>query len=190
MFRWKGGFYFMKKYFTFSVYDMCEIGLLVAAAIVLDLPFLKFKLFSNGGSISLTMLPLFILAIRQGPFKGFLAAGVIYGCIDCLIDGNPASSIPLDYLLGYGSAFVLGFTNDICRKGLTTKKYIVCALLCLLATFIRLCFGTLSGIVQWETPFVDSLIYNMTYILPTGGFATIGTLLLLKPSEQVGRKLA
>ena len=164
---------------------MCEIGLLVAAAIILDLPFVKFKIFANGGSISLAMLPLFLLALRQGPFKGFIAAGIIYGCIDCLIDVNPISSIPLDYLVGYGSACLVGFTEIICKKDVNLKKYLVCAALCLAATFVRLCAGTLSGVVQWNTPFIESLIYNMTYVIPCGILGLIGMMCLLKPNELV-----
>ena len=163
------------------------MGLLVAAAIILDLPFIKFKIFANGGSITFAMLPLFILSLRQGPIKGFIGAGIIFGCLDCLIDGNPIASIPLDYLLGYGSAALLGFTEFICHEKLDLKKYIVCAILCLAATFLRLVAGTLSGMLLWETPFVESLIYNMTYILPTGGFALVGLLILLKPNEIIGR---
>ena len=166
---------------------MCEMGILVAAAIILDLPFLKFKVFANGGSITFAMLPLFILALRQGPFKGFIGAGIIFGCIDCLVDGEPIASIPLDYLVGYGSAAIVGFTELVYKGKLDVKKYIVCGLFCLIATFVRLVGGTLSGMLLWETPFVESLVYNATYIVPTGLFALVGLLLLLKPNEQIGR---
>lgn len=164
------------------------MGILVAGAIILDLPFLKFKIFANGGSITFAMLPLFILALRQGPIKGFIGAGLIFGCLDCLIDGNPIISIPLDYLVGYGSAAIVGFTEIVHKGPLNVRKYVDCGIMCLCATFIRLVAGTLSGMWLWETPFVESLIYNMTYILPTGGFALIGLLLVLKPNEQIGRK--
>lgn len=166
---------------------MCEMGILVAAAIILDLPFLKFKVFANGGSITFAMLPLFILALRQGPFKGFIGAGIIFGCIDCLIDGEPIASIPLDYLVGYGSAAIVGFTELVYKGKVDVKKYIFCGLFCLAATFVRLVGGTLSGMFLWETPFVESLVYNATYIVPTGLFALVGLLLLLKPNEQIGR---
>ena len=124
---------------------------------------------------------------RQGPFKGFIGAGIIFGCIDCLVDGEPIASIPLDYLVGYGSAAIVGFTELVYKGKLDVKKYIVCGLFCLIATFVRLVGGTLSGMLLWETPFVESLVYNATYIVPTGLFALVGLLLLLKPNEQIGR---
>jgi len=46
----------------FVVRDIVEIAMLVAIAVVLDLDFLKFTVFPAGGSVGLTMVPLFILA--------------------------------------------------------------------------------------------------------------------------------
>lgn len=165
---------------------MCEIGILVAAAIILDLPFIKFKLFANGGSISLCILPLFILCLRQRPFKGFLASGVIFGLIDCLMDGEPIYSIPLDYLVGYGSCCLVGLTNIVHKGDINYRKYVDCALLGLAATFIRLAAGTASGMIFYSVTFEESLILNMTYILPCGGISIVALLLLLKPLENIG----
>ncbi len=92
-----------------SVREMVEMAMLVAVAILLDLDFLKITINADGGSISLTLLPLLVLAFRHGPLKGFLAAGVVYGFITCLLDGHGFGTFPLDYLLGYGSVGVAGF---------------------------------------------------------------------------------
>ena len=48
-----------KKY---TVQEICETAILVALAVVLD-QFLKIQIQANGGSISFSALPLFIIAI-------------------------------------------------------------------------------------------------------------------------------
>ena len=45
----------------------------------------------------------------------------------------------------------------------------------------RLTASTISGMVFWETPFVESLIYNALYILPSGGFCLAALIVLYKP---------
>ena len=67
--------------------DIVEIAIFVSFAIVLDLPFFKIRIGANGGSISLVMIPLCIIALRKGTIKGFIAAGFVYGILNCLLDG-------------------------------------------------------------------------------------------------------
>ena len=61
----------MKKTFGFNVHDIVEIAMLSALSIVLD-QFLKIRIGATGGSINLAMLPLLIISLRHGPFKGFI----------------------------------------------------------------------------------------------------------------------
>ena len=73
-----------KSVFGFSVRDIAEIAILVALALGLDK--LKISVGATGGSVNFAMFPLFVIALRHGPFKGFIAGGIVYGLISCLLD--------------------------------------------------------------------------------------------------------
>lgn len=181
----------MKKCFVFTVKDIVEIAMLVAAAIVLDLPFLKIRIGSNGGSISFSMIPLFLIAFRKGLFKGFIGIGVVYGLITCFIDGWGIQTYPLDYLLGYGSLSIVGlFSNLVFPKNVdkySFKGIMYLILSIAVAAFLRLCFATLSGIVIYELDFVGSLVYNIIYVLPSSVIAIALLIVLYKPILAINR---
>lgn len=181
----------MKKYFVFSVKDIVEIAMLVAVAIVLDLPFLKIRIGSNGGSISFSVIPLFILAYRKGFFKGFIGIGVVYGLLTCLIDGWGFQTYPFDYLLGYGSLSLVGLFSPLCFPK-NENKYSIYGILfviisILVASVCRLLFSTISGIIFYELNFISSLAYNSLYILPSSGIAIAVIIVLYKPILSVNR---
>ncbi|MFA5283636.1 MAG: energy-coupled thiamine transporter ThiT [Bacilli bacterium] len=170
----------------YSVYDIVESAMLIALAIGLDLPSLKIQLGANGGSISFTMIPLFILALRQGPVKGLLGCGIVYGFITCILDNWGLFSFPFDYLLGYGSIAIMGFFNKLIfaedNKKMTIKGICFIVLGSVLAITGRLLSSTLSGIIFYEMKsFWDSLIYNAIYILPSGAIVIISLIALYKP---------
>ena len=175
----------------FSVRDIAEMAMLVALAIGLDLPGLKIQIGANGGSISFTMIPLLIIALRLGMFKGFIAAGIIYGSITSVLDGWGMQYYLFDYLLAYGSLAVIGlFSKQILRedKGYPWMNIIFLVVGVILAITLRLAFATLSGVIFYETGFVESLIYNSLYILPSGGGALVVLILLLKPLMIVNKR--
>ena len=170
----------------YSIYDIVESAMLVALAIGLDLPSLKIQLGANGGSISFTMIPLFILALRQGPVKGLLGCGVVYGFITCILDNWGLFSFPFDYLLGYGSIAIVGFFNKLIfaenNRKVTIKGICFIVLGSMLAITGRLLSSTLSGIIFYEMQtFWDSLIYNAIYILPSGAIVIASLIALYKP---------
>ena len=72
----------MKKgLFGFNVHDMVEIAIICAFSIILDKS-LKIPVNGAAGSINLSMLPILILTLRHGWFKGFFAGGIIFGIIE------------------------------------------------------------------------------------------------------------
>lgn len=175
----------------YSVYEIVESAMLIALAIGLDLPGLKIQLGANGGSISFTTVPLLILALRQGPLKGFIGIGVVYGLITCLLDGWGLYTYPFDYLLGYGSLAILGFFKPLILSEKQTKYNVKGALFIVLGTFLsviaRLAAATLSGMIFYDLDFVGSLIYNMIYVLPSGAAAIVVLLALYKPLINIDR---
>ena len=81
---------------------MVEIALSVALAVVLN--FLKPIQLPYGGSVSLVMLPIIVIALRRGVLVGILT-GALYGVIDAQID--PYVVHPVQYLLDYPVAYAL-----------------------------------------------------------------------------------
>lgn len=179
----------LNKKNMYSTYDIVEGAMLIAIAIALDLPGLKIRLGSGGGSISFTCVPLLILALRQGPIKGFIGAGIVYGLITCLLDGWGLFTYPFDYLLGYGSLCIVGFFKPLifANEKITFKGILFLSLGIVISIFVRLCAGTLSSIVLYEYKFVAALTYNIIYILPSGGISLALILLLYKPLLMIDR---
>lgn len=131
------------------------------------------------------MIPLFIMAFKKGPFKSFLGIGIVYGLITCLTDGSPFYSLPLDYILGYGIISIVGFVSPLCEKITCRRTYVWTLILSIIAILLRLLFSTISGIIFYELNFIGSLVYNLTYILPSGGICIALFLILLKPLDKV-----
>ena len=112
-----------KATFGFNINDIAEIAILCSLAIVLD-QFCKIPLGATGGSINLSMLPLYIIALRHGWFKGFIGGGIIYAVTTCIIDGYGFQFFPLEYFVAYGSVGILGiFANFIYKKFNKNNKY-------------------------------------------------------------------
>ena len=85
---------------TSRVRIAAEIGLTVALSAVLGL--MTVWSMPQGGSVSLVMLPIFVLALLRGPAVG-IAAGALYGLVDFMI--KPYVFHPVQVLLDYPVAF-------------------------------------------------------------------------------------
>lgn len=173
-----------------AIRDMVEIAILVALAIVFDLPFLKIKMGANGGSISFEMVPLIILALRHGPIKGFLANGIIYGFLSCILGGYGLAYFPFDYLLAFGSLALIGvFRSLIFKKdqkpGYKIIPMVILAVSIILSVTLKLFFHTISGVVFWNTPFVASIIYNLLPNLVSGLISVATVLALYGPLTRM-----
>lgn len=176
---------------TYSTSEIVETAIFVALAVALDLPGMKIQLNAAGGSISFTMIPLFIIALRQSPLKTFISCGVIYGVITCILDGHNFFSYPLDYLLGYGAIAITSYFSYMSGKKLLKNPvldYVALALFIALSGVARLAASTLSGIIFYETDFVASLVYNAAYVLPSAGICIVAILLLYTPIKKINQK--
>lgn len=182
-----------------SVRDISEMGMLIGVAFVLNL----LKLFSigpDGGSVNLQMVPLFVLALRRGPVKGFIACGIVYGLLTCLTDGYGFASYPFDYLIGFGSTAVIGFFRPLIfvdesgaysqfgENGRTAvaETFIFVAGFC--ATLLRMAGSTISSMVLYEYTFVAALAYNATYIPLSGLFGIIALMALYIPLTKIEKR--
>lgn len=163
------------------VHTLAEGAVMIALSAVLSL--LSLRLWPDGGSIDLVMIPITVFALRAGPGWGF-AAGLIYGLIDCLLSGGVAygwASILLDYLVAYS---MVGFA------GFFTKKP---ALGALVACAARLFVHVISGVVIWgqwmpeefiglpmTNIWVYSLLYNGTFMACNAILAVAAVAILAK----------
>ncbi|WP_366924685.1 energy-coupled thiamine transporter ThiT [Metallumcola ferriviriculae] len=139
---------------------MVETGMLVGLAMALNM--LKLFEMPQGGSVSLEMIPIFILAIRWGTGTG-LIGGLLFGVGQLLLGAK--IYYPMQALLDYPIAFTLLGLTGLWRKhfyfGITA------------ATLARGFAHVLSGVIFFAeyTPvgqnvWIYSLIYNGSYLLP------------------------
>ena len=124
-------------------------------------------------------------------FKGFIGAGIIYGAITSMLDGWGMQYYLFDYLLAYGSLSVIGLFSPLIFKKENKTVWLSIIFLVIgvvVAVTLRLAFATLSGMIFYETSFIESLAYNALYILPSGGGALALLLLLYKPLEMINKR--
>ena len=159
---------------------LAEASLVIALAFVLGqitvfrMPF--------GGSISLEMIPLILLALRQGPLVG-VVAGAVYGFLDLAI--NPFVVHPVQVLLDYPLAFAALGLAGFFRP--TVRGAIFGTVVAVLARFACHFF---SGVVFFASyapegwnPYLYSAAYNAAYLVPSLALALVVVVVLLRALE-------
>lgn len=153
---------------------MAEIS--ISAALALVFSFIKVTPVSQGGSISLCMVPIFILALRRGPLLGIIG-GVLLGFLQLLSSPFVVHPIQLllDYPLAYGAIGLAGF--------LPRSPYFAV----ILGGLARLVAHFLSGAIFFASyapkgmnVFLYSLAYNASYMVPEIIISCLLVYLLLK----------
>jgi thiamine transporter len=159
---------------------LAEAALAVALAFVLGL-ITVFRM-PFGGSISLEMVPLILLALRQGPWVGIFA-GAAYGLLDLAIE--PVALHPVQVIFDYPLAFgVLGLVG-LFRP--TVRGAILGTTIAVLARFFC---HFVSGVVFFASyapkgwnPYLYSAAYNAAYLVPSLIVALIAVPVLLRALE-------
>jgi thiamine transporter len=156
---------------------LTEAALAIALAFVLGL--IKVFQMPYGGAISLEMVPLILLALRQGPAVG-IAAGAAYGLLDLAIEPvalHPVQVI-LDYPVAFGALGLAGFFRP------TVQGAILGTIVAVLARF--LCHFV-SGVVFFASyapkgwnPYLYSAAYNAGYLVPSLVIALVIVTVLLR----------
>ena len=187
-----------KKY---SVQEIAETAIMVALAVVLD-QFCKIPIQANGGSISFSALPLFIIAIRYGAFKGFIASGFIFGFITCLMDGYGFQTFPFDYLIALGGYGLVGTFYNFAKRFYSNiedsskyrkMQFIYSAIAVVLAgipvMIIRYAGHMIDGAILYglaEDPLAN-FIYQSTYVPGAVWISIAATVILLEPIILINR---
>jgi len=174
----------MKNY---SIKDIAEIGIFTALAIILNLPVFKIKITPDAGSISFVMIPLFIIAIRHSWWKSFIAGGLIFGVIGCLMGGHGFIAYPFDYLIPYGSICLISLLRKLILKE-NKLSYLYLTISIILVTVIRYFSATFSSMIVYNFQIIPSLIYNAPYVFISGGIGLIAIIFLLKPLKVINKR--
>ncbi len=180
----------MKKVGVEYLRDFVEIALFCAIAIVLD-RFVKIPLGATGGSLNLSVVPLFIIALRHGPIKGFFAGGIVYGLITCLLDGYGMACYPLEYLLAFGCVCILGlFARNINNTFENNKvmPYVFTVLSIAVWSILRCMFATIDSMILYDYELVPALSYNATYVFPSAALDLVIVCALLPLIVKLNHK--
>lgn len=173
-----------KGLFYFSIKDITEIAIMVALAIVID-RFVRIPIGSTGGSLNISAIPLMVVALRHGPFKGFIASGIVYGLITCLWDGYGIATYPMEYLIAFGSIAFFGFVSPFLinnfGKSLNGKLFSILLLLCatVIWSTIRFFAASFDSVVLYEYTWAAAFAYNVTYVFPSAALDLVLLSLLL-----------
>jgi len=161
---------------------LVEIAIFAALGFVLD--FVAFKM-PQGGSVSLVMIPIVLMAFRRGAIAG-IVTGLLVGLLQIvsgIINVTPLSfsfvilQVIFDYLVAYG---VVGFAgllrkqyfNNIAENN-RHKLIFTIVLATLVGSFLRYSIHVITGIFFWgmfadegQNVVLYSIIYNATYMIP------------------------
>lgn len=169
-----------------KVLVIIETSLLTSLALVFDwvANFTQIRLFPNGGSISISMLPVFVIAYRRGLIPG-LISGLLLGTLQTIL-GVAYFLVPLQFLLDYSLAYCLVGVAGVFYKWIQSEnkklQYIGIVSGALLGGFLRFFSHVLAGVVYWARYIDDavdfsqkitwddwlfSISYNASYMVPS-----------------------
>jgi thiamine transporter len=166
---------------------MMEIAIFGALGFVLD--FVAFKM-PQGGSVSLVMIPIVLMAFRRGVLAGVLT-GLLVGLLQIVtgtISVTPLSfgfvvlQVILDYLAAYAVVGLAGITRgnylDGQRNGKTGKMITAVVSGVLIGSFLRYLVHVVTGIWFFGmyaegNVWIYSIVYNATYMIPVFLLAAI-----------------
>lgn len=168
---------------------LAEGGMMIALSVLLAyLP--PIYQAPNGGSVTAgSMIPLLVFAIRWGIGPGF-AVGATYGILDFLL--KPYfyhwAQFILDYPLAYGLLGLAGI--GYIRRDSSFNEYFRLILGVVLAIGGRMLSHVLSGVVFFaeyagdQNPWLYSIGYNATYLIPELIISIVILLLIWKPLKR------
>ena len=156
---------------SLHVKRISEMAILISLAIVIQVIMQPFFTMPQGGSVTVAMLPLVILAYRHGLVSG-IASGLIFGLLNWILSGMPQWgwwSFIVDYQLAFGA---FGFSALVFK--INRKSLFVFVLGITVAGLLRFAAHYLSGLLLFGEyapegvhPAWYSLTYNISYMAPT-----------------------
>jgi thiamine transporter len=172
---------FMKR---LSTRALVEAGVMIALAQVLS--YVRIFEMPSGGSVTAgSMVPILFFAIRWGVGPGILA-GSVYGILQFLLGPKYSMhilSILFDYIVAFGVLGLAGMFNK------SLKGVILGVFVGVLGRFVS---SVISGAIVFgayapETmnPWVYSMIYNSSYLLPEMIISYIFVIILYRAFKNI-----
>lgn len=178
---------------------LVEIAIFTALAFLLDLVsnFVFSRIWPQGGSVSISMVPVFLMAFRWG-IKGGVLTGFLLGLLQFVLGYSqiytPVQGI-IDYLVAFSVVGIAGiFASQIRnaiqehRKG---KWMIFATFAILIGSILRFLSHFYTGIVffgeyapEGQPVALYSLIYNGTYMLPSFILCAIVVVLVISAAPK------
>ncbi|MCM3619082.1 energy-coupled thiamine transporter ThiT [Sutcliffiella horikoshii] len=180
---------------------LVEVAIFSALAYMLDLlSGALSQIWPQGGSVAISMVPIFIMAFRWG-LKGGILSGFVLGLLQIVTGrfyGVDPVQISLDYIVAF---MVLGFAGIVAKQVVTASKEDNLKKLILFVTFaifiaclLRFTAHFVAGMIffahfapEGQPVWIYSLIYNGSYMLPSFVVTTIVTVLLIKTVPRIFR---
>lgn len=148
---------------------LTESAVLVSIAVLFELvskliPFLQMP---YGGSVSLTMLPIIIVAYRHGIGYGMMS-GMVFGIVNFLVDGY--AFFWGSFVFDYGLAFVvLGLAGLFSKKVLKGHVWAFVAGI-VLASTLRYLVHSFSGVIFFAEYAGDKHVVLYSFVLYNGPY--------------------
>ncbi|MEH7333633.1 energy-coupled thiamine transporter ThiT [Neobacillus drentensis] len=171
-----------------------EVAVFTALAYLLDYVgnILSFKIWPQGGSVSIAMVPIFLMAFRWG-LKGGLLTGFLLGLLQFILGFAQVYTI-IQGIIDYFIAFtVVGFAGIFARQisnmlneGKKSKwiSYVIFG--AFIGSLLRYLCHFVSGFVffgeyapKGQPVMIYSLLYNGTYMLPSFVISAIIVVLVI-----------
>ncbi|MEH7179604.1 energy-coupled thiamine transporter ThiT [Neobacillus vireti] len=178
---------------------LVEVAVFSALAYLLDLVsgLLSLKIWPQGGSISIAMIPIFLMSFRWG-WKGGILSGFLLGLLQFILGFSQIYTL-LQGIIDYGIAFsVVGlagiFASQV-KNSLANnhkKSWITYVVLgTFLGSALRYLAHVYSGIVFFgeyapagQPVAVYSFVYNGTYMLPSFIVSAIIVILIISAAPK------
>jgi thiamine transporter len=176
-----------------------EVAVFTALAYLLDFfaNVLSFKIWPEGGSVSIAMVPIFIMAYRWG-IKGGVLTGFLMGLLQFIMGYSQIFTIVqgiIDYFIAFAAVGFAGIFASQVKKAVHEhkgRKWITYAVLgAFIGSALRFVCHFISGVVffgsyapKGQPVAVYSILYNGTYMLPSFILSAIIVVLVISAAPR------
>jgi thiamine transporter len=177
---------------------LVEIAIFTALAFLLNFAsqIIPLKIWPQGGSVSLEMVPIFLMAYRWG-VKGGVLAGFLLGLLQFVFGPkiyHPVQGI-IDYFVAFSVVGLAGIFTAQIKQGVQQQqkgKWILLATMGIfIGSLLRFISHFITGIVffgsyapEGQPVALYSFIYNGTYMLPNFILSAIIVILVISAAPK------
>jgi thiamine transporter len=176
-----------------------EVAVFTALAYLLDFlaNILSLKIWPQGGSISIAMVPIFIMAYRWG-VKGGILSGFLLGLLQFILGYSQIYSLLqgfIDYFVAFTAVGLAGVFASLVKNALNENKkgkWMTYAVLgAFFGSVLRYICHVVSGIAffgeyapKGQPVAIYSLLYNGTYMLPSFIISAVIVVLVINAAPK------